>query len=166
MSDHLDVRCSQILLYAIPLQCRLAAILSSHVVGTTYEVLAGVKCEEHKIRLKFYGYACVHDFSTLTEMKVIFWRLRSVVDGHTVFHRFLFFWKYYIYWSSPKNWDNHFLHRGLDFRQDYRKVGVIQSYVDCPVMTLTATVTQEMKKDLEHVLGMNYAATFSYLPNR
>jgi superfamily II DNA helicase RecQ len=56
--------------------------------------------------------------------------------------------------------------RGLDFREDYRKVGILQSLLDSPVLTLTATCTAAMKADIEKILGMSEVNTISYMPNR
>lgn len=44
--------------------------------------------------------------------------------------------------------------RGLDFRDDYRKVGILQSILDVPVLTLSATCTNAIKADIEKTLGM------------
>lgn len=56
--------------------------------------------------------------------------------------------------------------RGLDFREDYRKVGILQSILDSPVLTLTATCNTTMKVDIEKILGMSQVNTISFLPNR
>ncbi|XP_061187171.1 ATP-dependent DNA helicase RecQ-like [Saccostrea echinata] len=55
---------------------------------------------------------------------------------------------------------------GLDFREDYRKVGILQSILDSPVPTLTATCNTAMKADIEKILGMSQVSTISFLPNR
>ncbi|XP_048755624.2 bifunctional 3'-5' exonuclease/ATP-dependent helicase WRN-like [Ostrea edulis] len=55
---------------------------------------------------------------------------------------------------------------GLDFREDYRKVGILQSVLNSPVLTLTATCNTAMKADIEKILGMSQVNTISFLPNR
>lgn len=55
---------------------------------------------------------------------------------------------------------------GLDFREDYRKVGILQGIVDYPVLTLTATCNTTMKVDIVKILGMSQVNTISFLPKR
>lgn len=47
------------------------------------------------------------------------------------------------------------LYRGLEFREDYQKVGVLQSIFEVPVLAITATVTKEIQRDVNRVLGLH-----------
>lgn len=42
----------------------------------------------------------------------------------------------------------------------------MQSILDSPVLTLTATCNTTMKVDIEKILGMSQVNTISFLPNR
>ncbi|KAJ8314292.1 hypothetical protein KUTeg_008853 [Tegillarca granosa] len=53
-----------------------------------------------------------------------------------------------------------------NFREEYRKVGVLQSILDCPVLSLTATATKEIKDDIASALGLTDFKVISTLPNR
>ncbi|KAL3854925.1 hypothetical protein ACJMK2_014160, partial [Sinanodonta woodiana] len=57
---------------------------------------------------------------------------------------------------------------GLDFREKYLKVGVLQSITECPVLTLTATATTEIKNDIARTLGLRSEKlnVIYVLPNR
>ncbi|KAK3611121.1 hypothetical protein CHS0354_007380 [Potamilus streckersoni] len=57
---------------------------------------------------------------------------------------------------------------GLDFREEYLKVGILQSITECPVLTLTATATTEIKNDIARTLGLtnDKLNVVSVLPDR
>jgi superfamily II DNA helicase RecQ len=54
-------------------------------------------------------------------------------------------------WSYVKETTSH-LQRGLDFRPDYQKVGILQSILDSPVLALSATITYSIRKYIDRVL--------------
>ncbi|XP_062605789.1 probable ATP-dependent DNA helicase RecS, partial [Saccostrea cucullata] len=56
---------------------------------------------------------------------------------------------------------------GLDFREDYCKIGLLQSIIEAPVLALSATVTKEIKKDIDNVLGLSSnTVVIATLPDR
>lgn len=57
---------------------------------------------------------------------------------------------------------HHYYFRGLDFREDCRKVGILQSILDFPVLILTATCNTTMKVDIEKILVMSQVFRFIF----
>ncbi|KAL5015243.1 hypothetical protein ScPMuIL_009513 [Solemya velum] len=56
---------------------------------------------------------------------------------------------------------------GLEFREDYQKVGILQSLLEAPVLALTATATKEIHKDITRVLGLHEdTKVLATLPDR
>ena len=56
---------------------------------------------------------------------------------------------------------------GHDFRPDYKAIGEKRkSFVDVPMMALTATATENVKVDVKHNLGMTGCATYTQSFNR
>ena len=56
--------------------------------------------------------------------------------------------------------------RGLDFRDDYRKVGTLQSIFDCQVLALTATITSDIMADIKQILSLKDVNVVATLPDR
>ena len=61
-----------------------------------------------------------------------------------------------------------FFIRGLDFRPDYQKVGILQSILDSPVLALSAAITSSIRKYIDRVLGLQPTETcvVAVVPNR
>ena len=59
-----------------------------------------------------------------------------------------------------------YFNRGLDFRPDYRKVTVLQSIMESPVLALTATATTDILADVKNTLCLNDVKVLSVLPDR
>lgn len=47
------------------------------------------------------------------------------------------------------------IHRGLDFRKDYRKVGELSSIIRCPTLCLSATITTDIKTDVNNLMALS-----------
>ena len=59
------------------------------------------------------------------------------------------------------------INRGDDFRESYRHVGNIRSFVTSPVLALTATCTEKMRLDIFENLALDEETRIvSVLPNR
>lgn len=54
----------------------------------------------------------------------------------------------------------------MDFREDYRKVGTLQSIFDCPVLALTATITSDIMADIKQILSLKDVNVVANLPDR
>lgn len=52
-------------------------------------------------------------------------------------------------------------------RRIYCKIGLLQSIIEAPVLALSATVTKEVKRDIDRVLGLsNNTVLIATLPDR
>ncbi|CAC5398329.1 recQ [Mytilus coruscus] len=57
---------------------------------------------------------------------------------------------------------------GLDFRPEYGKVGLLQSIIEAPVLVLSATIRNDIRKDIDRALGLQQHSTkvVATLPDR
>ncbi|XP_076094771.1 ATP-dependent DNA helicase RecQ-like [Mytilus galloprovincialis] len=57
---------------------------------------------------------------------------------------------------------------GLDFRPEYGKVGLLQCIIEAPVLVLSATITNDIRKDIDRALGLQQHSTtvVATLPDR
>jgi len=58
------------------------------------------------------------------------------------------------------------VHRGNDFRPEYKQAVKLRSIFDCPCLALSATVSQDVYSDIVQALQLQDAAVIAGLPDR
>ena len=56
--------------------------------------------------------------------------------------------------------------RGLDFRPAYRKVGDLVSFIKCPTLCLSATLTDDIVRDVSRMMALREPAVIAVKPDR